>query len=140
MKLVKAITQSDLFEIVKIRTVVFVNEQNIDPLLEFDDEDNTCIHYLLTYNNKAVGCARIIKHDSYWQIGRIAVLKNKRHLHFGSFILEELEKIAKKENVHKLKLGAQVRAIPFYEKNGYCVCGDEYLDADIPHRYMEKVI
>ena len=40
----------------------------------------------------------------------------------------------------KVKLSAQVHAIPFYEKLHYSITSPEFMDADIPHRSMEKVL
>ena len=42
----------------------------------------------------------------------------------------------KGEKVKGVKLGAQVRAIGFYEALGFEAYGPEYLDARIPHRDM----
>ena len=35
------------------------------------------------------------------------------------------------------KLSAQTYAIPFYEKFGFIVCSEEYMDAGIPHKDMQ---
>lgn len=140
MKLIKATTQGDIVSCMLIRTIVFMHEQHVDPLLEIDEDDKHCEHYLVKYKDKDVACARILKHDTYWQVGRIAVLKEYRKHHFGSFLLEEITKLANKENVNKLILGAQKQAVPFYEKNGYSVCGAMYMDANIEHYPMEKFL
>lgn len=34
------------------------------------------------------------------------------------------------------KLSSQTYAIPFYEKLGFVVCSEEYMDANIPHKDM----
>ena len=41
-------------------------------------------------------------------------------------------------NVETFKLSAQSYAIPFYERLGFEAHGDEYDDAGIPHRDMER--
>jgi predicted GNAT family N-acyltransferase len=35
------------------------------------------------------------------------------------------------------KLGAQTHAIAFYERLGFEISSEEYLDANIPHKDME---
>ncbi len=50
-----------------------------------------------------------------------------------NFIIDEIQQ---KQQVKKAKLSAQTYAIPFYEKLGFIVTGDEYLDAGIPHKDM----
>lgn len=51
-----------------------------------------------------------------------------------NFILEDIQK---NQPVKKIKLGAQSYAIPFYEKLGFVVCSEEYLDSGIPHKDMQ---
>ena len=45
---------------------------------------------------------------------------------------------AKRRGHERVILGAQLTAIPFYEKLGYAAYGPEFDDAGIPHRMMEK--
>jgi predicted GNAT family N-acyltransferase len=37
-------------------------------------------------------------------------------------------------------LGAQVHAVGFYEKLGFEVEGEEFIDADVPHRHMRRAL
>ena len=36
----------------------------------------------------------------------------------------------------KITVDSQLHAIPFYEKFGFKVYGEEHLDGHVPHRYM----
>ena len=49
------------------------------------------------------------------------------------FILSDLRQHAL---IKKVKLSSQTYAIQFYEKLGFQVCSDEYMDAGIPHKDM----
>lgn len=138
MRFKKAETQFEYFSLMQIRAAVFMCEQSVDPLIEIDDEDKTCDQFVVYDNDEIIGTCRVLKHGSDWHIGRVAVLKEHRKKHCGSFMLNEVEKIAKESGVKKLELGAQVAAMPFYENNGYRGYGDIYLDADIDHMMMEK--
>ena len=138
MKFKKAETQFEYFSLMQIRASVFMCEQNVNPLIEIDNEDKTCNHFIVYDNDKIIGTCRILKHGSDWHIGRVAVLKKYRKNRCGSFMLEEIEKLAKINGVKKLELGAQVSAMSFYKNNGYCAYGDIYIDADIEHMMMEK--
>ena len=53
-------------------------------------------------------------------------------------MLKEVEKHCRKLGYKKIELGAQLHALPFYEKQGYHAYGDIFLDADIQHRMMVK--
>ncbi len=121
-----------------IRTKVFVEEQGFEN--EFDDIDNSCLHLVVYQDDKAIGCARMFDENGKMILGRIAVLKDARHLHIGSFILQTLENKAKELGYSEVVLSAQVRASDFYRKNGYQMFGEEYLDEYCPHIQMKKII
>lgn len=140
MNFVKANNQFEFISALQIRTIVFMKEQNVDPELELDDEDLTCDHFVVYDDDKIIGTCRILKHDNEWHVGRVAVLKEQRHKKCGSFMLQEVEKIARTNDVKKLTLGAQCAAIPFYNRNGYKEYGNIYLDANIEHKMMEKLL
>ena len=120
-----------------IREEVFMKEQGF--LNEFDDIDSRCLH-LVIGDEKPIGCARMYEENDNMVLGRIAILKEYRHLHLGSYILQILEHKAKEMCYSKVILSAQVRVKPFYKKNGYQEDGDEYLDEFWPHVHMYKDI
>lgn len=121
-----------------IREKVFIEEQGFKN--EFDDIDLTCLHLVVFQDHQPVGCARMFDNQGEMILGRIAVLKEYRHLHLGSYILQCLEKKAKELKYSKVILSAQVRASHFYLKNGYESYGEEYLDEYCPHIHMRKDI
>lgn len=123
-----------------IRTRVFVVEQQVDPLLELDEEDASATHYLLTVDRVPVGTCRIVLHHHEAKIGRFAILKDFRGKGLGHQLLHFAEDdIAQLvPEIHRFYLGAQLTAIPFYEKAGYQPYGDIFDDAHIDHRMMEK--
>lgn len=47
-------------------------------------------------------------------------------------------KRAERMGASTLLLDAQTRAIGFYEKLGYAVCGEEHMDGHVPHKMMKK--
>jgi predicted GNAT family N-acyltransferase len=73
------------------------------------------------------------------KIERVAVLKEARGQGVGTELMRYiLQAIHSQPNVQTIKLGSQNSAIPFYEKLGFQVIGEEYLDACIPHHFMLK--
>ena len=44
--------------------------------------------------------------------------------------------LAKNKNIQRVELSAQKHAVPFYQKYGFSITSDEYLDAGIPHYTM----
>ena len=118
----------------KIRTPVFIEEQNVAPDFEWDEVDATAVHLLATLDGEAIACLRIIE---YQKIGRMAVLKAWRGKGVGHAILVEAIKICKKHGSKYIKLSAQTHAKGFYQQAGFKVVSDEYCDVDIPHVDMQ---
>ena len=142
MKIRKIETQDQLEIAKQIRTKVFVEEQKVDPSLEYDEYDSIdrsdVFHILAMINNEAVATLRLIKEGKTLKVGRVAVLKDYRKQGIGMKIMHYAEKYACNNGFETLVLGAQLQAIPFYEANGYVAYGDIYMDADIEHRMMKK--
>ena len=120
-----------------IRNEVFINEQGIDPQIEYDGLDNSAIHTLIFIKDKAVGTGRILK-DGH--IGRVAVLKKYRGQNIGSKIITSLIGVAMKNHYNRVYLSAQKQAINFYFKLGFTPFGNEFIEANILHQSMEKIL
>ena len=116
-----------------IRRTVFIDEQKVPEELEWDEDDKHASHILVTYKNNPIATARL-KPDGH--IGRMAVLKEYRHKGIGSAILKKLIETAIQMGLESVYLHAQVLAIPFYEKHGFEVYTDVFMDAGIPHKSM----
>lgn len=141
---VKRISDVDFKDYLKVRTDVFVIEQKVPIELEIDEldtlEHNGVIHIGAFINDTLVGTSRLIKDGKDLKVGRVAVLKAYRKQGVGEAMLRYAEVQAQNNGFQRLKLGAQLSAIPFYEKSGYIAEGDIYLDANIEHRDMVKLI
>lgn len=139
MNLKIAENQSDFFSCMLIRSRVFMIEQNVDISLELDEDDKTCTHYCLYDDNgTAIGTCRILDNGDTAHLGRVAILKEYRQKGCGAFMISEVEKSCKMLGYKKVELGAQLHALPFYEKQGYHAYGEIFMDADIEHRMMVK--
>lgn len=124
-----------------VRKQVFVEEQGVPLNLEMDEFDKTSDHFIVYDDERPIGAGRIREiENGIGKVERICVLKDFRGKHLGNLIMLELEKHAKSTGMKKLILNAQSYAVPFYEKLGYTVTSPEFMDADIPHRAMEKDI
>ena len=119
-----------------IRMRVFVREQRVPAAIELDRDDNRAIHFLATYDGRAVGTARVVWHHGSAKIGRMAVLKSYRGKGVGKKLLQRAVATAKKLGVRTIYLHAQVPVIEFYEKLGFRCVGAVFAEAGIPHRKM----
>lgn len=123
-----------------IRMKVFVDEQKVPPDIEVDEYEDVCTHFVLFDDaGEAVGTVRYRPiDDGLVKVERMAVLKDHRGKKYGYDLMEGVHQHARSAGHLKAKLGAQVHAIPFYEKLGYEVASDEFDDAGIPHKYMVR--
>ena len=122
--------QKDNADLRRIREKVFIAEQAVPPELEWDNEDAQAVHFLAYEGDYAIGTARLLPDG---QIGRVSVLKDWRGLNVGDALLAAVIAEAERRGLHEQRLSAQVQATPFYERHGFRVLSEEYLDAGIPH-------
>lgn len=120
-----------------IRFEVFVEEQGVPPELEVDENDPVSIHAIAWQGGQAAGCGRLLP-DGH--IGRMAVRKPWRGQGVGAAILAHLIERARQRGDREVVLSAQTHALGFYERFGFVAEGPEYLDCDIPHRFMRLTL
>lgn len=124
-----------------VRRKVFVEEQGVPLALELDELDKTADHFVVYTNTLPIGAGRIREtNDGIGKVERVCVLPEYRGMNLGKLIMQALEDHAATKNFEKIILNAQSYALPFYEKLGYVITSPEFMDADIPHRAMEKRI
>ena len=123
-----------------VRDLVFTQEQGFPAEIDIDDYDKIAWQCILYKDGAAIGTARLIPQDKIGKIGRVAILKEFRGLGLGFKIMEAILDQAEKLSYESLNLSAQVYAVPFYEKLGFAVVGDEYLEDGEPHINMTKAL
>lgn len=138
MNIQQVTTQDQLEDAYKVRRKVFVDEQQVSEEEEIDQFEDDATHIVLYDNNEPIGAARVRVLDGIGKLERICVLQSSRKKGAGKILVTKLEEIAESQGVNKLKLNAQTHAIPFYQRLGYEVVSDTFLDAGIPHVTMIK--
>ena len=124
----------------KLRRIVFIEEQGVSEADELDALDGEAIH-LLAVEGEALGSARLLVLGDTGKIGRVCVLPSARGTGLGAaLILAALEELRRQPGVSEAYLGSQSHATGFYEKLGFVVEGEEFLDAGIPHRHMRRAL
>ena len=122
----------------RIRYDVFVAEQRVPEVLEWDDADATSMHALASDDAGApIGCARLLP-DGH--IGRVAVVRDWRERGVGSALMLELIDAARSRGDAEVIVNAQVTAMPFYARHGFVATGDVFEEAGIDHRVMTRAL
>lgn len=121
-----------------LRYEVFVQEQEIDPELEWDTADETAVHAVVINKlGQAVATGRLLQPQSQVaQIGRMAVNKALRGGSLGRLVVSTLIEKARLRGDREVLLHAQCSAEGFYRRLGFTAHGDIFQDAGIDHIEM----
>jgi len=121
-----------------IRFEVFVEEQQVPIAEELDTMDAQCLHALaFSQQGEAIATGRLLP-DGH--IGRMAVRFSERKKGVGAAVLQALVEAAQERGFKEVLLGAQLHAKGFYLKQGFVEFGDVFLDANIEHVMMRKLL
>ena len=105
-----------------------------------DEFDKDAKHFIVYLKNKSIGCARIRKINNYVKLERIAILKEYRGRGFGKDLTNFLINYCKKIGFNEIQLHSQIYISNFYEKLGFKSIGKKFLEADIEHIEMIRII
>jgi ElaA protein len=135
-----------LYGLLKLRVDVFVVEQKC-PYPELDDKDKHVeTRHLAGCDDSGnlITYARLLPPGLSYpdvSIGRFAVGASVRNQGIGTLLMERsLEEIDKIWPDCTIRISAQEHLSEFYNKFGFIEVSDSYLEDDIPHVEMLKVI
>jgi len=118
-----------------IRRQVFIEELGVPAEVERDGEDQTARHFLaIDEAGQHVGCARLLPTG---QIGRLAVLPERRDSGIGARLLALAVAEATAGGLNRVFLNAETRAEPFYRRAGFVPVGEPFVEGGLPHQRME---
>jgi predicted GNAT family N-acyltransferase len=126
----------------KIRSTVFIDEQQIPADMEFDAADAECVH-AVAYNRLGMPLAtgRLLEHvPGTAKIGRMAVLAAMRGSSIGRSVLDALMAQARARGEREVLLHAQTGAMPFYLRAGFQPRGPQFEEAGIVHVEMVRTL
>lgn len=131
------LSNRELYEILRVRVSVFVVEQTC-PYQEIDEADFDAYHLFLTDESGHIRAyLRIFEKDTdFVRLGRI--LTTERGTGLGLKLIFEGMRVS--ETLYgrrRFYVEAQSYAIGFYEKAGFRVVSEEFLEDGIPHVKME---
>lgn len=135
------LTIQELYNILQLRSEVFVVEQNCI-YQDIDGKDQKAVHIFIKENKDVLAYSRIFDEGEYFEnpsIGRVVVKKEKRRTELGKKIMVEGAKYIKETFTNKkIEISAQKYLKDFYSELGYEFTGNEYLEDGIPHIRMIK--
>jgi len=133
------LTPQELYTILKLRSEVFVVEQDC-VYLDMDDKDQHAFHLGGWDGNQLVAYARILPPGLAFEeasIGRVVTNPRYRKTGAGRVLMAHaIEKTLLQFGVSDIKIGAQLYLLSFYSSLGFKISGPEYLEDGIPHIEM----
>ena len=129
----------ELYTILRLRTEVFVVEQNC-VFQDMDNKDQVSYHVCGWLNNELIAYTRLVPAGvSYREasIGRVITAPSARRTGAGKELMQySIKKLYELWGQRSIKLGAQLYLKKFYESFGFEQMSDIYIEDGIPHIEM----
>ena len=134
-----ALTPEELYQLLRLRSQVFVVEQKC-VFLDLDNKDQQCLHLLGWSNKNITAYARLIPPGHCYDeasIGRgVTSPDARRQGHGRSLMATAISECTRIYGHQDVRIGAQLYLKEFYASFGFQQVSDTYLEDDIPHIEM----
>lgn len=139
IKSFQELTSQELYNILQLRTEVFVVEQNC-VFQDMDNKDSKCYHLMCLENEKLVAYTRLVPAGVSFaevSIGRVVSSPSVRGRGLGKMLMEKsIEESDRLFGKLSIRIGAQFYLLDFYKSFGFFPDGEIYLEDDIEHIEM----
>tara|TARA_B110000977_G_scaffold63681_1_gene86634 strand:+ start:3936 stop:4385 length:450 start_codon:yes stop_codon:yes gene_type:complete len=136
--------KNELYDLLKLRSEVFVVEQNC-VYQDIDDKDIKGTHFFGQDGSDLIAYLRVMEvgvlYPNHMSIGRVVVKQTHRNKKLGNEILANaIDFCRKKFPKTPIKISAQTHLKSFYNQLGFEFKGEAYLEDGIPHcaMYLEE--
>jgi len=131
------LTVDELYDVLRLRSEVFVVEQNC-VFLDMDNNDQIAYHTMGWLDGELIATTRLFDVDQsypgYQSIGRVVGSPKHRGIGAGKALMQysiaECERLFGK---HPIKIGAQLYLKKFYNEQGFEQAGEMYYEDEIEH-------
>ena len=141
IKSFQELTPAELYDILKLRSEVFIVEQQCI-FLDMDDKDQGSRHLQGRLDDELVAYCRIIPPGLAYEepsIGRVVGSPRYRGKGAGIALMENaIQETMRLYGTLPIKIGAQLYLKRFYENLGFVQCSETYLEDDILHIKMTR--
>ncbi len=139
LKHFKELKPHELYDILRLRSEVFVVEQQCI-FLDMDNKDQLCHHLQGRIHDELIVSARIMPPGLAYDepsIGRVVGSPRFRGVGAGkALMVKAIEETIRLYGLSPIKIGAQLYLKKFYEELGFEQCSETYMEDDIPHIKM----
>jgi N-acetylglutamate synthase-like GNAT family acetyltransferase len=108
---------------------------------ELEKEKDDVLMGAFEDDERLLGCCLLTKMDpTTIRLRQMAVPNSMQGKGIGRALMIFAENIARDQGYKRLTMHARKTALGFYQKLGYSVTGNEFLEVTIPHYIMEKAL
>ncbi|MGQ3677634.1 GNAT family N-acetyltransferase [Tenacibaculum discolor] len=141
IKTFQELTTSELYELLQLRSEVFVVEQDC-VYQDIDGKDQKALHVIGVKEGKIIAYTRLFNSGEYFDtpsIGRVVVKETERKYGYGHDLIKvSIKAIIDNYNETTITISAQTYLQKFYESHGFKQVGEGYLEDGIPHIRMVR--
>ncbi len=138
-----ALTTAELYEVLQLRTEVFVMEQ-AGIYQDMDGADHAAVHVLGVSDGQLVAYARCFPAGVKFaeaSIGRVITRESVRGTGLGHELMRQaIACVVAQWGAQPLRIGAQARLEKFYVQHGFATAGEPYIEDGIPHVEMLRPV
>ena len=135
------LTTSELYEILQLRSEVFVVEQDC-VYQDIHFKDQKALHVLGLKDDKIIAYTRLFDSKQYFDtpsIGRVIVKDTERKFGYGHDLIKaSIQAIVNNYQEKLITISAQTYLQKFYESHGFKQVDEGYLEDGIPHIKMVR--
>ncbi len=143
LKQFEELAPAELYAILRLRSEVFVVEQNC-VFLDMDDKDQQCFHLLGYENDLLAAYTRLVPPGVAYElpsIGRVVTSPAARKSGYGRQLMEKsIEETNRLFGPQRIKIGAQLYLRNFYSSLGFEQTSAVYLEDGIDHIEMIRPV
>ena len=137
------LSTEELYQILKIRQEVFIVEQTCY-YLDADGYDQQAVHIWAEKEGEILAYSRVFEPGIKYKeasIGRVLTNPNYRKNKLGKILIRfSINTIEARFRTQSIRISAQDYLLRFYSEFGFQDTGKKYLEDDIPHTEMVRVI
>ncbi len=133
-------TEAEFEAALALRHEVFCIEQGVPANEERDGRDRGGLHLIAIQDGELVATCRLVFVGTTVQFSRLAVKRSARRQGIAAALLRATDDESRARGANRIVLHAQTYARPLYDQAGYVARGREFVEADIEHIAMEKLL
>lgn len=130
---------SEYYQMVKLRDDILRKPLGLGFTPEELEEEKDNMLIAAFEDDDILGCCMLVEEKSdIVRLRQMAVLNDLQGKGIGRALMSFAENIARDRGYKILSMHARKNAVGFYEKMGYKISGNEFIEVTIPHYVMEK--